>query len=215
MNKVHEHSVVGIAYRLLTDSGELIEETGKEDPFLFLMGVEAVVPGLEAALIGQEVGWQVNVPLAPKDAYGELDEALVGEVPRSQFGFEDTLVRGMRFQAQVGSSHRLVTVLAVNGDTVTVDANHEMAGKTLKFVVEVVSCRDATDEEISHRHVHEDGSCSHDHQHGHGGCCGGHGHGDDGEHCCGGHGHHEEGECCGGHGHDHEDGEGCGCRHGH
>jgi len=206
MSKVHEQSVVGIAYRLSTNSGDLIEETGKQEPFSFLMGVEAVVPGLEKALMGRSAGETFSVCLEPAEAYGVRDEALIGEVSRSQFGFEDTLVRGMRFQAQVGNSMRLLTIVGIEGDTVRVDANHELAGQTLNFDIEVVSVRDATEEELSHRHVHEDGTCGHDHQHGH--CCGGHGHGGESDHegCCGGHGHehedHEHGQCCGGQGHE-------------
>jgi FKBP-type peptidyl-prolyl cis-trans isomerase SlyD len=94
-----------------------------------------------------------------------------------------------------------VEITGIEGDEVIVDGNHMLAGQNLKFNVEVMAIREATEEEIAHGHVH--GADGHDHDHDHeGGCCGG-----------GGHSHGSEGGCCGGgegQGHGHKHG-GCGC----
>lgn len=97
----------------------------------------------------------------------------------------------MRFLADTDHGPVPVEITAIDGDNVTIDGNHMLAGQDLKFNVEVVDVREATQEELSHGHVHG----AHGHHHEHGGCgCGGHSHEDEDDGCCGGHG-------------------GCGCSH--
>lgn len=160
MQLIDAKSVVGISYVLKGDVGEVLDKSSDNDPFLFLMGVEAIVPGLERALTGKAEGEEFTVTLQPEDGYGERNPELIGEVARAQFPPDMELRPGLRFQGEVAGGIRMFTVNGVEGDKVIIDANHELAGKVLSFDVKVVSVRPATDEEISHKHVH------------HGDCCG-------------------------------------------
>ena len=85
MQMIDSKSVVGIAYTLKGDVGEVLDKSSKEDPFVFLMGVEAIVVGLERALTGKSEGDEFTVTLKPEEAYGERTPDLIGEVARSQF----------------------------------------------------------------------------------------------------------------------------------
>lgn len=163
MDVIDAKSVVGISYVLKGDIGEVLDKSSESDPFIFLMGVEAVVPGLEKELVGKMAGDRFTVTLPPADAYGDSTPELVGEVARSQFPPDLDLVPGHRFQGEVAGGIRMFTIRKIEGDTVTIDANHELAGKTLQFEVKVESVRPATEEEISHKHVHHGDGCGHDH----------------------------------------------------
>lgn len=167
MQLIDSKSVVGIAYTLKGDVGEVLDKSTEEDPFVFLMGVEAIVKGLERTLTGKSEGDEFTVTLQPEDAYGERSPELIGEVARSQFPQDMELRPGLRFQGEVAGGIRMFTVNGVEGDKVTIDANHELAGKVLNFEVRVVSVRPATPEEISHKHVHHGDGCGHDHGHHH------------------------------------------------
>jgi acyl-CoA synthetase (AMP-forming)/AMP-acid ligase II len=154
------------------------------------------VNGLENALDGHEVGDKFDVAVGANDAYGQYDENLVQRVPKDVFMGVDELQVGMRFLAETDQGPVPVEITEVEDDHVVVDGNHMLAGQNLKFNVEVVAIREATEEELAHGHVHGAHGHDHDHDHGHDGCCGGHGHDHD-------HGHdHGKGGCGNG---------GCGC----
>jgi FKBP-type peptidyl-prolyl cis-trans isomerase SlyD len=167
MELIGEKSVVGISYVLKGELGEVLDQSSESDPFVFLMGVEGVVPGLERALIGKQIGDQFSVTLQPNDAYGELLPELIGEVPRNQFPPDEKLAVGSRFQGEVAGGIRMFTIQKIEGDTLTIDANHEFSGKVLYFEVKVLSVRPATTEELSHKHVHHGDDCGHGHDHHH------------------------------------------------
>ncbi|MCB1121894.1 MAG: peptidylprolyl isomerase [Verrucomicrobiae bacterium] len=164
MQIIDDKSVVGIAYVLKGEVGEVLDKSSSDDPFVFLTGAEAIVPGLERALLGRKPGDTFSVTLQPVDAYGFPRTDLIGQVSRNQFPSDLELNPGLRFQGEVAGGIRMFTIKSIEGDTVTIDANHEMAGKILTFEVEVVSVRAATSEEISHKHVHHGDDCGH---HGH------------------------------------------------
>jgi FKBP-type peptidyl-prolyl cis-trans isomerase SlyD len=165
MNAIEAKSVVGIAYVLKGEVGEVLDKSTEDDPFVFLMGVEAIVPGLERKLTGKQVGDEFNVTLQPTDGYGQSSPELVGQVKRSEFPSDLDLTPGLRFQGEVAGGIRMFTIQTIEGDTVTIDANHEMAGKILTFEVKVLTIRPATTEEISHKHVHHGDDCDHGHDH--------------------------------------------------
>ena len=98
---------------------------------------------------------ELQVQVEPADAYGEVQAELVQVVDRAAFQGVESVDVGMTFEAQDpnGASRRIV-VTAVEGDQVTVDANHPLAGRQLNFDVQVVGVREATPEEIAHGHVH-------------------------------------------------------------
>ncbi|HYO95136.1 MAG TPA: peptidylprolyl isomerase [Polyangiaceae bacterium] len=162
--QVESRKVITIDYTLTDESGEVLDTSKDDGPLSYLHGSGNVIPGLEAALEGRTAGDSLQVKVAPEDAYGERDEALVQALPRDQFPDGDLEV-GMRFRAQAGASTRVLTVVAVDDKDVTIDANHPLAGRTLSFDVTVRDVREATEEELEHGHVH-DGDGHHHHHDG-------------------------------------------------
>lgn len=208
--KIEKNVVVSLAYQLKLDDGVVIDQSTVDAPLDYLHGHDNVISGLEKELEGKSVGDKFTAVIAPEDAYGEHNEALVQRVPANVFQGVDQLEVGMRFIADTDQGQIPVEITEVDGEEVVVDGNHMLAGQTLTFDVEVVATREATEEEKEHGHIHaaESEGCGCGHSHGEeGGCCGGEGHGEDG--CCGGHDHDDEEGCCGGHGHGKEGG--CGC----
>lgn len=193
--KISKNYAVYFDYEVRNSRTELLDSSKGSGPMAYVHGYASIIPGLEKALEGKVAGEELQVMVPPHEAYGLRDENRVSKVDRSIFPKDADIQPGMRFRAssEHGADHVVVT--AVEGDAITVDANHPLAGETLTFQVTVRDVRLATEEEVSHGHVH--------HEHGHEGCGCGHDHN--------GHHHHHEGEddgCCGGHG-----GEGCGCQH--
>jgi FKBP-type peptidyl-prolyl cis-trans isomerase SlyD len=101
------------------------------------------------------------VRIAPADGYGEKDDSLIQDVPRAAFQGVNDIQVGMQFQAQSNHGPRTVTITKVSGDAITVDGNHPLAGQHLNFDVEVTDVRAATEEELSHGHVHGPGGHHH------------------------------------------------------
>jgi FKBP-type peptidyl-prolyl cis-trans isomerase SlyD len=157
---IGKNSVVGINYTLTNDAGEVMDSSEGRGPLVYLHGAHNLIPGLEAQLAGKTVGASFKATIAPADAYGETDPALIQTLPREMFRGVDNIEVGMGFTAQGPQGQQHIVVTAVSGDEITIDGNHPMAGKTLHFDVEVVSVREATAEEIDHGHVH-DGSHHH------------------------------------------------------
>ncbi len=158
---IAKDKVVSIEYTLKDDEGTLLDTSQGRDPLAYLHGAGNIIPGLERALEGKQAGDQISVRIEAKDAYGERDEQLQQVVPLELFQGVDNVQAGMQFQAQTGAGVQIVTVKAVEGDNVTVDANHPLAGVPLNFSVSVVDVRDASPEELAHGHVHGPGG--HDH----------------------------------------------------
>ncbi|XKM13141.1 peptidylprolyl isomerase [Orbaceae bacterium ac157xtp] len=201
--KITKDAVVSIAYQVRTKDGVLVDEASASAPLEYLHGAGNLIKGLEDALEGRQAGDKFDIEIKSNDAYGDFNDNLVQNVPKDVFVGVDELEVGMRFLADTDQGPVPVEITAIDGDTVTIDGNHILAGQDLKFNVEVVNVREATDQELAHGHVH--GAHGHDH----GGCgCGGHEHSHDDDHeCCGGHGHDDDDHgCCGGEGHG-----GCGC----
>lgn len=123
-------------------------------PLAYLHGAGNIIPGLEKALEGKQVGEQITVRVPAAEAYGERDDALAQVVPLEMFQGVERVEPGMRFQAQTSAGVQVVTVSKVEGDSVTVDGNHPLAGKPLNFAVNVIDVRDATEDELAHGHVH-------------------------------------------------------------
>ena len=180
---ISKNSYVAIDYTLTDDEGKVLDTSKGSSPLEYIHGNGYLIPGMEAALEGKNEGDEFSIIIEPKDAYGERDESLVAEVKRDQFDTDMQIEVGMQFQAMTAYGPQIVTVKKITDDTITVDANHEMAGLRLHFDVKVVSVREATQDEIS---ALSSGGCS----------CGGSCGGECGEGGCG------EGCSCGG---------GCGC----
>jgi FKBP-type peptidyl-prolyl cis-trans isomerase SlyD len=154
--------VVDLSYSLTNTQGKVIDKADKGDPFTYLHGASQIVPGLETALEGLKVGDKKKVTVAPADGYGEKNPQLKLVVTRSQFPAGMEIEMGMQFEAQSPDGHGMMfTVEGIEGDQITIDGNHPLAGETLQFDVEVLSVRDATQEEMDHGHAH--GPHGHDH----------------------------------------------------
>ncbi|KTG16409.1 MULTISPECIES: peptidylprolyl isomerase [unclassified Guyparkeria] len=159
--QVQNDHVVSIDYTLKNDAGEVMDTSEQNGPLAYLHGHQNIIPGLEKALDDKSVGDSFTVSIEPADAYGERDERMIQTVPRSMFQGVDEIEPGMRFQAQTEGGVTVVTIKEVNGDEITLDGNHELAGETLHFDVEVKDVRPASEEEIEHGHVHGPGGHEH------------------------------------------------------
>lgn len=161
--KIEKNSAVSIHFGVAEVDGNALDSTENGSPLEYIHGSKFLVPGLEKELEGKEVGYKFDVKLEADDAYGQFNEALVQEVPRSLFEGVDEIEVGMSFQAETEQGPRTVEVTAVTEENVSIDANHPLAGMALQFVGEVVAIRPATEEELSHGHVHSAGGCGHSH----------------------------------------------------
>lgn len=159
--QIAQNSVVSIAYTLTNDEGQLIDTSEGGAPLVYLHGAQNIIPGLENALVGKQVGDKLKVSVEPTEGYGEYNPDAVQVVPKHMFSGIDTIEAGMQFHAQTDYGMQVVTVAAVEGDEVTVDGNHPLAGQTLHFDVEVVAVREASKEELEHGHVHGEGGHHH------------------------------------------------------
>jgi FKBP-type peptidyl-prolyl cis-trans isomerase SlyD len=159
---IAQDKVVLIHYTLTDDAGKVLDSSSGGDPLAYLHGQGNIIPGLEKALEGRQAGDKLNVRVEPTEGYGVRDDALVQQVPRRAFGGASDVQPGMQFHAQTSQGHaRVVTVTRIQGDMVTVDGNHPLAGEVLNFDVEVTGVRDATAEELEHGHVHGAGGHHH------------------------------------------------------
>ena len=155
-------SVVTIHYTLKDDTGAVIDSSASGEPLAYLHGHGNIVAGLEQALSGHAAGDEVSVRVAPAEGYGEYDKGLVQSVPRRALRGIKDVQPGMHLHAQTPEGPRTVTVTRVAGDMVTLDGNHPLAGKHLNFDIRIEDVRQATEEELSHGHVHG----PHGHHHG-------------------------------------------------
>ena len=151
---IEKNRVVTLHYTLRDEQGTIIDSSSGRAPLCYLHGKGNIIPGLEQALAGKGQGEKLDVTVAPEQGYGPRDERLVQILPRTRFTGDSELSPGMQVRATGPQGPRIVTILRVERDFVTVDGNHPLAGRTLHFSVEVAEVRKATREEVSHGHVH-------------------------------------------------------------
>lgn len=216
MEQQTPNKYVTVAYELYTDNDqgihELVEKAPIEHPFQFISGLGIALDSFESKILALAEGEAFDFVLKVDEAYGPYEQDHVIELPKETFAingrFDKDMVYpgavlplvnadGMRFQG---------LVLELKDNTVIIDLNHPLAGKDLHFKGQVVTMRDATNEEIQALINHEGCNCGGDCEGGCEGGCGGHHHEHGEGECCGKH-EHGKGECCG----KHEHGEGCGC----
>lgn len=215
MEQQTPNKYVTVAYELYTDNDkgihELVEKAPIEHPFQFISGLGIALDSFESKILALAEGEAFDFVLKVDEAYGPYEQDHVIELPKETFAingrFDKDMVYpgavlplvnadGMRFQG---------LVLELKDNTVIIDLNHPLAGKDLHFKGQVVTMRDATNEEIQALINHEGCNCGGDCEGGCEGGCGGHHHEHGEGECCGKH-EHGKGECCG----KHEHGEGCG-----
>ncbi len=152
--RVTDNVVVSIEYSL-TVGGEVVDTTEGDEPLQFLQGHQNIIPGLERELAGMKIGEKKTVTVSPEEAYGEVDPENIIEVPRSEFPEEIPLEPGIELEVKNADGEELsATIAGITQETVKLDFNHPLAGKQLTFEVEIVDLREATEEELTHGHVH-------------------------------------------------------------
>ncbi len=151
-DRIENDTVVGIEYRLTLDDGTEVDSTSDRGPMEYLHGHQNIIPGLESELRGCVVGDQLDVTVEADAGYGEHDPERVVQVSRGRLGFEPELGTVVSARLPDGREQHLM-VAEVEGNTVTLDGNHPLAGQTLRFEVSVRSIRPATDEEIANGQV--------------------------------------------------------------
>lgn len=157
MKIANEKVVVSLAFTMYNEQGEVLDASEPGVEWTFLMGSQEAPPGLEAALLDRSVGDKFSLTLAPEDGYGVHDPELVQTIDRSDLEIGDEVIEvGMQLEAETDDGWTWVTVREVTDKSITLDPNHELAGQTLKFDIEVVDVREATPEEIEHGHAHSD-----------------------------------------------------------
>jgi FKBP-type peptidyl-prolyl cis-trans isomerase SlyD len=140
--------VVTIRYKLSRSGGEVVETSGRDAPFRYTHGKSEIVPGLEKALEGKRPGDRMTVTVAPEAGFGRYRPEDVHTLSRDLFPASAHVVPGMVCQGTDQLNNSIIgTVKSVDGDSVTVDFNHPLAGEELRFDVEVDEVRDPTDEE--------------------------------------------------------------------
>jgi FKBP-type peptidyl-prolyl cis-trans isomerase SlyD len=158
--QIADNTAVSIHYTLTNDDGEVLDSSIDRDALVYLHGSGNIISGLENALKGKSVGDKFNVRIAAEDAYGEFADEMIQIISRSMFEGIDNIEVGMQFHADVNYGTGVVTVVDIDGDNITIDGNHPLAGQALTFNVEVVDIRPATKDEITHGHIHGEG-CHH------------------------------------------------------
>ncbi|MDQ6981971.1 MAG: peptidylprolyl isomerase [Mariprofundus sp.] len=157
--QIAKDKVVSIHYTLKNDAGSMIDSSESAEPLIYLHGAQNIIPGLERALEGKVADDALEVSIEAVDAYGEYNKELTQVVPGNMFEGVDTLETGMEFQAETEQGVQVIRIVSVDGDDITIDGNHPLAGERLHFDVNVAEVRDATEDELSHGHVHGDDCC--------------------------------------------------------
>ncbi len=152
---IGDNLVVSMHYKLSDDDGNELDSSKDSDPLVYLHGAGNIIPGLEKALVGKVEGGSLEVRVEPDQGYGNVLPELVQTIEKSAFQGAESIEPGMVFEAKApdGSMQHII-VKSVDGDKVTIDANHPLAGVPLNFDVEIVGVREATKEEIDHGHIH-------------------------------------------------------------
>ena len=149
---ISENAAVLFHYTLTDEEGTQLDSSINNQPLAYLHGHGHIIPGLENAMEGKQVGDTMVVTVEAADAYGERREEMVQKVPRTSFPVE-TVEVGQRFEAQTPNGPMAVVIIDTDDETVTVDANHPLAGKALTFDVKIESVRQATEEELAQGQV--------------------------------------------------------------
>ncbi|MEY2881663.1 MAG: hypothetical protein RLZZ15_4043 [Verrucomicrobiota bacterium] len=152
--------IVSFHYTLRDPSGRVLDSSAGGAPITYLEGAGQIIDGLDEQLRAASPGAKQRVVVPATKAYGERDPAQLQRVPRTALPVEGELKIGDQFQTGPHRTDPVVTVAAVEGDEVLLDANHPLAGVELTFDVEIVAARGATPEELSHGHAHGGGNAA-------------------------------------------------------
>lgn len=163
---IETNKVVSFHYCLKEEGkDDVLEDSHEGNPMVYLHGHKGMLPGVEEAMTGKQTGEDFSITLAPEDAYGEVRENAIQRVSVKHVinpGKKKVKYKaGMHVQLNTQEGPRDVVVVKAGLKSLDVDTNHPFAGKTLKFDIEVLDVRDASEEEIAHGHVHGEGGHHH------------------------------------------------------
>jgi FKBP-type peptidyl-prolyl cis-trans isomerase SlyD len=166
--RIAANHVVTVEYTLKNEAGEVLDTSDGGEPLAYIHGAEQIVPGLERELEGLAEGEEKDVVVQPEDGYGIKDPEGVFAVPRSVFPSDMQLSPGDTLLGEDSEGAQLpVRIVEIGLESVTVDANHPLAGQVLFYHVAVRGVRSATAEELEHGHPHgPDGHSDGGHDHG-------------------------------------------------
>ena len=152
--------VLTFHYTVKDSTGRMLESTAGHDPLHILEGQGQILPKLEGEISAMKVGDKKQIDVASQDAYGPYHQNLVRKVSPKDMPKKNVKV-GDEFEVAMGPKKTVVIVTAVTKDEITLDGNHPLAGKDLKFEIELTAERPATEEELSHGHAHGPGGHHH------------------------------------------------------
>jgi FKBP-type peptidyl-prolyl cis-trans isomerase SlyD len=158
---IETNSVVSMHYTLKDAEGNVLDSSQNREPLAYIQGIGGLIPGLEAQLEGKKKGDKIQAEVAPDDAYGPVRDELFHVVPKSGFQGDEELVAGIQVQLESEQGPMVATVSKIEGDDVTLNLNHPLAGVQLFFDVEITDVRSATQDELDHGHVHGPGGHHH------------------------------------------------------
>jgi len=132
--------MVTVVYQGLLEDGSVFDSSGDDEPLVFVLGEDKVLPGFEKAVLGMEVGEQKTVRVPPEEGFGIRQERLVDEFAVNSLpaGLELKVGTQLEVTAEDGGQFRVV-VTDLHTDRVTLDANHPLAGRPLIFRIELVA----------------------------------------------------------------------------
>lgn len=159
--KITKNTVVSLDYTLKNNDGTVLDSSAGREPLVYLHGVGALIPGLENKLEGLEANAALNVTIQPEDGYGKRSEELIHKVSKAGFQGDEEMQVGMQVQLDTENGPMIATIAGIEGEEVTLDLNHPLADEILHFDVEIKDVRSATEDEISHGHVHGVGGHHH------------------------------------------------------
>jgi FKBP-type peptidyl-prolyl cis-trans isomerase SlyD len=151
--QIANQNVASFHYTLTNDGDDVLDTSEHRGPLAYLHGAGNIVPGLAQVMAGRKVGNRFKVDVAPAQGCGPRRDELVRTLPTSAFKGVETPRQGVQFKGEGPQGQALVTVTAVEGDQVTIDGNHPLAGENLHFAVEVTDVRPATAEELTQGRV--------------------------------------------------------------
>lgn len=144
---IADRRIATVHFSLHDEQGQPITSTRDHDPLVYMHGTGSIMPGLEQALAGRSPGDTFSVTIPPEAGFGPRHEALVQTLPRERLQASGEVGVGSRLSAQTAKGPLEVVVVATDGDSVTVDGNHPLAGRTVEARVEVLDVRLATPHE--------------------------------------------------------------------
>ncbi|HAT50729.1 MAG: peptidylprolyl isomerase [Nitrospirae bacterium] len=140
MSTIKNGDIIAMHYTGTLDDGEVFDSSVERDePLRFTVGEGTLIPGLEKALLGMRAGDTKKITVIPSEAYGEWIEELVRDFPREMFPTDMKLEPGLQFSVgQDDDDSMSATIIEIDGDVITLDANHPLAGENLTFDIKIL-----------------------------------------------------------------------------